>query len=340
MITSKELFIGIPSPVMHGGFVCPPIISSGKRLLMRPTISTSNAAPACIGTDAPIASGMVEDLGPAALRYQLAKILKMDERRLPVDCVRYSLPHGMWTPVRIESDGTFGSIKTSNDGLFWLARPGHDEDNITFGCDNDDGDDDPSYLDGRVSVNVRPLCIFDRPGVLLSLDNNDDDGGHEMGVILQYQKKGTYKILKVDGSEVELDPYKTEDGVLKMGSTIYMRVSAFSDEWKQKAIFYINPKNRQSGEMQGRATNASTNVIECTLSIPIDEATPEGHVRVCYQMHKDVGQTSVAFFGSSKIGSNVSAYTVGQYLDVHVSHIVGPPPTGLVVFRSVFYQDN
>ena len=92
--------------------------------------------------------------------------------------------------------------------------------------------------------------------------------------------------------------------------------------------------------MQGRATNASTNVIKCTLSIPIDEATPEGHVRVCYQMHKDVGQTSVAFFGSSKIGSNVSAYTVGQYLDVHVSHIVGPPPTGLVVFRSVFYQNH
>jgi hypothetical protein len=291
MITSKELFIGLPSPVMHGGFVCPPIIPSGKRLLMRPTISTSNSAPAPIGTDAPIGSGMVEDLGPAAPRYQLSKVLKIDERRLPTHCVRYSLPHNMWTPVRIESDGTFASIKTSNDGIFWLTTPAmaiimgnNDNDgqeekkDITFRSE-DDSQQQPeeAYLDGRVVVDVRPLCIFDRPGVLLSIS--------QAAVILEYCIKGKYRVLKADGAEVEMDPYATEDAVLKIGSTLYVSVSAFSREWKQRAIFYADPKNRSGGEMQGSATNAS-NVLECTLAIPVDEKMPDGHIRICYKEHK------------------------------------------------------
>ncbi len=137
---------------------------------------------------------------------------------------------------------------------------------------------------------------------------------------MQYDIRGAYRVLLSNGQEVEMDPYQVEDSVLKLHTVVHVSMAAFSDEWKEHATFYANPKKRDELQMRGSATNAS-NVLQCMLSIPTDEHMAEGTVRVSYEQHTDIGKTSVAFFGSSKIGSNVSAYTTAQYADVHVSHI-------------------
>jgi hypothetical protein len=321
MINSQELFIGLPSPVMHGGFICPPIVKSGKKLLRRPDASSSSTP---IGTDAPIASGMVEDLGPAAPRYQLAQIIKIPERHLPTDCVKYSFPHDEWTPVRIEIDGTFGSLKTSNDGKFWLMRS--DQLAIDITSKNEDVE---SYLEGRVNMDLRPLCIFDRPGVLLNFENT------WTGIAVKYEN-GRYKILKSDGSTTHLDPFETEDSVVKVGSDVYIQVEAFLD-WKDRATFYTEHKRK--GPMLGVDVE-STAVIKSSISIPQenDNYTEDGYALVTLKQHTSLGATSVAFFGSSQIGSDNAAYTVSKSYNVHISHISVICPTEVPVFLSVYFQ--
>lgn len=146
-------------------------------------------------------SGMVEDLGPAASRYQLAVLLNVQERTLPTECVHYSFPCNLWTPVKME-DGTggFASLKVDGDNKYKLLRDGVEtdvtayicrvnNDNNTQGGDvtNQDGNADVGgegsrfFLGGRVTVMIRPLCIIDRPGCLLQIPqstrcSNSGDG--------------------------------------------------------------------------------------------------------------------------------------------------------------------
>jgi hypothetical protein len=339
MINSKELFIGLPSPVMHHGLICPPVVSSGKRLLSRPILLPSASSfVSVVGTQAPISSGMIEDLGPAAPRYQLAKILNIEERRLPTNCVRYSLPHAQWTPVRIDSDGSFGSVKTSNNGVFWLLRSNQAAPvNITAphqiitneGSDNDEAAP-LSFLDGRVNIDIRPLCIFDRPGVLIHHNNE------WTGIVTKYDEIcGKYNILKSNGDNTTLDPYQTEDAAVKIGSTVYVKISAFL-EWKNEASFYT--QTGRQGEIKG-ADVEPDDVLVCTLNVPVDEDMTEGTAVVLFKQHTETGTTSIAFFGSSQIGNDRAAYAVGQSVNVHVSHIsVSSPPQGVKTFVSAYTQ--
>jgi hypothetical protein len=328
MITSKELFIGLPSPVMHGGFVCPPVVKSGKRLLSRPVLLPSvSSFVAVVGTQAPIASGMIEDLGPAAPRYQLARLLNIEERLLPTNCVRYSLPHDQWTPVRIDSDGSFGSLKTCNDGLFWLLRDDQAAPiNITA---SQMSQNDESFLDGRVNIDIRPLCVFDRPGVLIH--HNQE----WTGMVTTYEQgSGKYNILKSNGDSVRLDPYQTEDAVVNLGSKVYVKMTAFSD-WKDEALFYT--RVGREGEVGG-ADVQQDDVLVCTLSVPADEDMPEGTAVVEFQQHTEIGTASIAFFGSSQIGNNHAARAIGQSVNVHVSHMSVSCPQGVTTFLSAYTQ--
>ena len=328
MVCSRELFLGLPSPVMNGGFVCPPVVKGGRRLLRRPVMSLSNSSTSIVGAgEVPIASGLVEDLGPAAPRYQLAKILKVEERSLPTSCVRYSLPHDLWTPVRVESDGSFGSLKTSNDGVFMLNRGGATEDITAAEVDNDE----EVFLDGRVKVDVRPLCVFDRPGIVVHHRKE------WAGIVINSSTSGLYKILQSDGQIIDLNPYETEDAVLKIGSKVYIKLEAFTG-WKDNALFYTHAN--RGGEHLG-ADIALNNVLECRLAIPIDENMAEGTGRIAYRQHTEDGGNSIAFFGSSQIGSDKAAYSIEQSLDVHISHwAISKPAENVTIFLSVFIPDG
>ena len=154
---------------------------------------------------------MVEDLGPAAPRYQLALLLNVQERTLPTECVHYSLPYNLWTPVKMDDgDGGFGSLKVDALGRYKLVKDGLESD-VTApptpppaaaaaaaaaaalqqqqgsDCEQSQGSSAICYcyyLSGRITVKARPLGVFDRPGVLVSTHFANARGGNNNSVII------------------------------------------------------------------------------------------------------------------------------------------------------------
>ena len=127
-----------------------------------------------------------QDLGPAALRYQLAVMLKVSERNLPTDAVSYSFPVNQWCPVRM-TEGGFASLKWDVDAGFSIRMPG------MLPVAAPEG----QYLGGRIGLDVRPLCMFDRSGVLVYLPFN------ELGLLREYDTaRAVYRITAASGAEV------------------------------------------------------------------------------------------------------------------------------------------
>lgn len=185
MITAPRLFIGLPHPDIRRGLdpldiTSTTIFNPPKRfLLLRHTRS--------MGMDAPVVrTKMIEDLGPAGPRLQLTRVLMGSDwtaDSLPTESAHTPLPHGLWTPVLLERPfiflhppsamipmGSFAALKTNNDGIFWLSC----RDTATgavlppFDVTADESIHISTFLYGRISVAARPLCIFDRPGVLVN----------------------------------------------------------------------------------------------------------------------------------------------------------------------------
>ena len=70
MVCNSWLFTGLPSPLDDCGLIQSPHRKSGRRTILRHGQMRA-------GLNAPIVSKVVEDLGPAALRYQLARMLQV-----------------------------------------------------------------------------------------------------------------------------------------------------------------------------------------------------------------------------------------------------------------------
>ncbi len=196
MMTAPRLFIGLPHVDVRRGLepleVLLPRRGGSRRLLMRHARN--------VGMDAPIVpTHMVEDLGPAGPRLQLTRILMgagWTADSFPTDSAHSPLPHGMWTPVMmmmasdsVSQDSTttttnisnptveYAAIKTNNDGIFWLSRRDPVTGAVLSPLDitapfsaQSQGE---VFLYGRVVAPVRPLCVFDRPGVLLRMQEED-----------------------------------------------------------------------------------------------------------------------------------------------------------------------
>lgn len=180
MMTAPRLFIGLPHADVRRGLeplevLTPPRCHGGsRRLLLRHARS--------MGMDAPIVpTHMVEDLGAAGPRLQLTRMLmgpRWAADSMPTDSAHTPLPHAMWTPVVLShatEEQEYAALKTNNDGIFWLSR----RDPVTgavlppldvtapFLTQND------FFLYGRIVAPARPLCVFDRPGVLVRLMEED-----------------------------------------------------------------------------------------------------------------------------------------------------------------------
>lgn len=183
MITAPRVFIGLPHPDIRRGLdpLDTSTFTTKRFLLMRHMRA--------IGMDAPvIRTKMIEDLGPAGPRLQLTRMLMGPEwtaDSLPTESAHTPLPHGLWTPVLLERQvfyplphnqdpiiipmGSYAALKTHNDGIFWLSC----RDPITgavlppLDVTMNDSINISTFLYGRISVAARPLCIFDRPGVLV-----------------------------------------------------------------------------------------------------------------------------------------------------------------------------
>jgi hypothetical protein len=141
----------------------------------------------------------------------LARALEMSERELATDAVSYSFPLKRWCPVKCAEGGAFGSLYW-NHGEQVLLRTEEEERNIAGGA----------FLRGRVSVDVRPLCMFDRPGVGVRLTEE------QLGLVVRYdhEREHGYEILQADGTLARMDPDATEERVLPLVCLCFLFASA------------------------------------------------------------------------------------------------------------------
>jgi hypothetical protein len=113
-------------------------------------------------------------------------MLKVSERNLPTDAVSYSFPVDLWCPVRM-ADGGFASLKWDMDDGFLISVPGLMPAAAPTG----------QYLGGRIGLDVRPLCMFARSGVLVYLPSN------ELGLLREYDAgRAVYRVTTAGGAEV------------------------------------------------------------------------------------------------------------------------------------------
>ena len=180
MLTAPRLFIGMPHPDVRRGLEPLEVLQcSSRRLLLRHTRS--------MGMDAPVVpTHMVEDLGPAGPRLQLTRMLMgalWCSDSLPTDSAHSPLPHGLWTPVLLSAavdadpeEEEYAALKTNNDGLFWLSRRDAATGAVLPPLDVSASDNAAAtFLYGRIAAPARPLCVFDRPGVLLRMLEDSGD---------------------------------------------------------------------------------------------------------------------------------------------------------------------
>jgi hypothetical protein len=207
MVCNPWLFTGLPSPVVNSGMIHAPHPQSGRRMVRRHAHMRA-------GLNAPIRSLVVEDLGPAALRYQLAQMLLINEKAVPTDAVSYSFPMNMWCPVKLAGD-EFGALKWDNERQKFFLRDRAGE-RVVSGQPG-------VFLSGRVTVDMRPLCVFDRPGVAIKIRE------HEVGVIIRYDAVNHfgYDILQPNDNAIcTMNPDATEEAVLPIDTGMLLKMSA------------------------------------------------------------------------------------------------------------------
>ena len=235
MVPGRELFLGLPSQVTGTGFLWPKVLDTARRSLRRPDRS--------VGMDAPCRSGMVEDMGAAAPRYEMAHMLGVDERDVPTECVHYELPHAVWMPALL--DGVPGAVRWEN-GRLWVwgeglaeakdvtvdiateaAGPNNNVTNNNNGGDREDDEEATFYFGGRSTVPIRPVCAFYRPGIVVRLGPRGggapDRVNERLGVVGRFEPaSGRYRVVFFGGGAAEaaedeeerLTPYEIQEAML------------------------------------------------------------------------------------------------------------------------------
>jgi hypothetical protein len=164
--------------------------------------------------------------------------------------------------VRFEGDGRF-LMCNKTDGI---------EVDITAKPSISDSQSTSYYLDGRITENVRPLCFFDRPGVLLALNQDLS----QPAVILQYDfKKVAYSIRTISNEDQEVDPLDMERMVCKIGQSILIKPNAITNNsmgTNRNMVFVEN--NKDYVPLEDLSEDA---LLLCKLRVP-DDDTLEGFI--------------------------------------------------------------
>ena len=266
---SLKPITGLPSPMMGRGILTPRVIETHRKVLGRPSGGGSAGG---LNHTVPSPTGMIEDLAVVAERHQLAKWLDVAYDTVPTDTVSYTFPWRVWVPCVLEDDCDVSvSLRFEGNGIFRMYNPiDRREVDITARGEVQ------SYLEGRITENLRPLCFFDRPGVLLFSDEHP-------AVILRYHHKTARYLVRTSAlTEQEVHPLEMEDMVCRIGQRILVKAQALQQH--QPRLFV------QEGEEDEDDENGPTRHISsahmppdalllCTLRVP-DDATLEGLVPI------------------------------------------------------------
>jgi hypothetical protein len=265
MVPSNKLFIGLPSQVTGAGFVWPEVLPSSRRVLRRPGRRVGMDAPCptgeCVAADfcrcgggvraadseKLVYAGMVEDMGAAAPRLEMAHMLGVDERDMPTESVHYELPHGIWMPALLGMDEqTPGAVLWEKGRLFVWGEGLAERRDVTLDVAEEDAlEPHEVYLSGRSKEKVRPTPAFYRPGVVVAfsalrppLASSALAGGEEevrLGVVGAFDPQdGRYCIawqgVPANGSTgPRLTPYEVQDRVLPPDAPLRCKVGSIRE---------------------------------------------------------------------------------------------------------------
>lgn len=281
MVGTNKLFLALPFPWMeHGSSFIEPQLNYGienggfypaRCMLKRPGLQMClDNHLEILGTDVEFfCTGVVEDLGPAEMRYELAHYLKIPERNIPTHhCPHYAFPCDVWLPVVLICEGChwiedkedpsyFGSLKydPSENGQFLLKYDGR-EYNVTniqhnvkelesgnvlknlkterafvnvANVHNHALHAQCNFLNGRVCYEIRPLCVFLRPGVVLKIFPSGEFEDHDTffaGVIIKFDSETSVYVVATEfGKDCFMTPYQVEDCAMRVNSTVWIRAS-------------------------------------------------------------------------------------------------------------------
>ena len=206
---------------MGYGILTPSVMETRRKVLGRPSSSSVSTLPS--------PTGMIEDLAVVEERYQLAKWLNVSPDAVPTDAVSYTFPWKVWVPCVLEQmlDECVSICFHGNGRFLMCTKDDQREVDISAKIG------EHSYLEGRLCEHVRPLCFFDRPGVLLFSPLLGP------AVILKYNhKKVAYVVLTAtaaqnDEQEEEeemdmdlVDPLEMETFVFQIGQPFLIKATA------------------------------------------------------------------------------------------------------------------
>lgn len=225
----------------------------------------------------PSPTGMIEDIAVVEERYQLAKWLGIDADAVPTDSVSYTFPWRVWVPCALEDDyETCVSLRFEGNGVFRMydTISKREVDITAKGGEDDNAEQTSTFLEGRITENLRPLCFFDRPGVLLFSDTFGP------GVILHYNHKtARYLVRAAQPHEAEVDPLEMERLVCCVGRQILVKAHALGAQ----PFCFVQLVAEDDDEHPPRHVSCAhlpdDAVLLCTLRVPDDE-TLEGLVPI------------------------------------------------------------
>ena len=233
MMAGRRLVTGLPSQLCGAGFMCPEILGARRSTLRRPTRTT--------GVDGYTRTGMIEDMGVAEPRYELANMLGCSERDLPTECVHYDLPHGLWVPALVGEQRP-GAVMWRDGRLLVWGDDADEPTDVTYRA-VDEAEGRPSFFGGRSLTPIRPTCAFFRRGVVVRFELGTD-GSHQrkrrrstsdarVGVVDGFEPRvGRYRVLYRREGESDLaphritrmTPYEVEEYVLPADSLLLCRI--------------------------------------------------------------------------------------------------------------------
>ena len=255
---------GLPSPKMGYGILTPQVIETGRKVLGRPARASASTLPS--------PTGMIEDLAVVEERYQMAKWLGISPVDVPNDSVSYTFPWRVWVPcVFEEMPDECVSVRFNGHGQFLMCNRHDPGDPVDIAAKPGDH----AYLDGRIKENLRPLCFFDRPGVLLF------DPVHGPAVILHYNHRAVaYAVLNHAKEEVLVDPVLMEQRVYRIGQPFLIYAIALSQP--QGRMLVQNHTDADADSPPRHVSHAHLPpdaLLICTLRVP-DDHTLDGLVPI------------------------------------------------------------
>jgi hypothetical protein len=196
-------------------------------------------------------------------------------------------------------------------------------------------------LNNRVLLNIRPLCMFSRPGVLLEgefqlLNSTCTCSPKNYAIVVKYLFSCACYMCKCPcGNLFILNPYQVEDNVVPVHSKVYVRCSFFLNmlgNLRNTKIVFLSDGSTLNEGIQSHvyddsnAEESKVDSVECTLCIPCEDTqahyiennfTSNDVVCVCATFHKenkDMPEIERSFFRRSH--KNGSKYIV--YFNVNI----------------------